>query len=69
MAPSFLTSVLDGVIWPASRPCRLIPEDRAPIPNGQEEGWAPQSRSGCCVGGEKKLALYRVPTIILKFAF
>jgi hypothetical protein len=38
---SFLTSVLDGGEWSASRPGRALPPEKGPpVPIGQEAGWA-----------------------------
>jgi hypothetical protein len=38
----FLTSALAGGEWSASRPGRLTPEERAPVPVGWEAGWDPE---------------------------
>jgi hypothetical protein len=39
----FLTSVLDGGEWSASRPGRALPPGKEPpVPIGQEAGWAPE---------------------------
>jgi hypothetical protein len=38
---SFTTSALEGGKWSASRPDRALPpEERTPLPIGQEAGWA-----------------------------
>jgi hypothetical protein len=47
MAPPFLTSALDGGEWSVSRLGHFTPGERAPVPIGEEAGWA-QSRSGRC---------------------
>jgi hypothetical protein len=40
---SFLTSVLDGGDWPASRPDRALGPGKGPlVPTVQEAGWAPE---------------------------
>jgi hypothetical protein len=40
---SYLTSVLDGGEWSASRPDRALPPGKGPsVPTGQEAGWAPE---------------------------
>jgi hypothetical protein len=36
----FLTSVLDRGEWSAPSPGHFSPGDRAPVPIGQEAGWA-----------------------------
>jgi hypothetical protein len=41
VTPPFLTSVLDGGEWSASRPGRFTSAERSPVPNEQEAGWAP----------------------------
>jgi hypothetical protein len=51
IAPSFLTSALDGGEWSASRSCRFTPQEKSPrYPLDRRLG-RPQSRSGCY--GEK----------------
>jgi hypothetical protein len=40
---SYVTSVVDGGEWSASRPgCALPPGKGPPVPIGQEAGWAPE---------------------------
>jgi hypothetical protein len=56
MAPPFLTSVLDGCEWSASRPCHYTRGKRAPrYPLDRRLG-GPHIQSGRC-GEEKNLAL------------
>jgi hypothetical protein len=41
---SFMTSVLDGGEWSASRPGCALPRGKGtPVPIGQEVGWAPET--------------------------
>jgi hypothetical protein len=47
-AHTFLTSVLDGGEWLASRPGQLYSRGKTPLPNGQEDRWT-QDRSERCV--------------------
>jgi hypothetical protein len=42
ITPSFLTSVLDGGEWSASRLGRFTPGERASIPIGKNAKWAPE---------------------------
>jgi hypothetical protein len=39
IAPTFLTSALDGSQWLASRLYRFTPGKEAPVPIGLEAGW------------------------------
>jgi hypothetical protein len=52
IAPTFLTSALEGGEWSASRPGRFTPMERAPGTHWIGGGVGPQSRSGN--GGEEK---------------
>jgi hypothetical protein len=38
----FLTSTLAGGKWSTSRLGKFTPKERAPVPIGQEAGWAPK---------------------------
>jgi hypothetical protein len=40
--PPFLTLILDGGEWSASRHGRFIPMEGAPVPTRQEAGWGPE---------------------------
>jgi hypothetical protein len=40
---AFLTSLLDGGEWSASRPSRFTPGVRALVTHGYKAGWAPES--------------------------
>jgi hypothetical protein len=77
--PPYLTSVLDGDVWSASRPGRFTPVERAPSTYWIGD-WVGHSRSGRCE--EKKAlalagnrtrtvqprrpSLYRLPTLLIK---
>jgi hypothetical protein len=40
IVPPFLTSAVDGSEWSASHLCRSIHGEEAPVPIGEEAGWA-----------------------------
>jgi hypothetical protein len=42
IAPSFMTSAVDGIQWSASRPSLLPLEKHPLVLNGQEAGWVPE---------------------------
>jgi hypothetical protein len=66
IAPTFLTSAVDGGGWSASRPRPLYPGERLPVPIGYEAGWAPESvwmtwrREKSCIAGNRTRAFQPV---------
>jgi hypothetical protein len=64
IAPTSLTSALDGGEWSASRPCHFIPWEGVPDTHWIG-GWVdPQSRSARC-GEEKNPALPGIETVAI----